>query len=276
LALLSMSCHGAEKTTILVLGDSLSSGYGLDGGASWVDHLARDFAARGAPVDFVNDSISGDTTAGGRARLPDALRRIRREDFVPAEHRHLAFADAQIPLCDGAGAADAAAERPVMLEPKVTARMLEALNLGRGERALLIGAGSGYTAALLAALAAHVTAVDIDPAMLSMARRNLAAAGIDNVELAEGDAHAGWRGPPGQPEQFDAIFISGSLPAVDDSWADALADGGRLVGIEGHAPAMRAVLLTKAGDGMSVRRESLFETVAPRLRGARERQTFQF
>jgi len=79
-----MSCHGAEKTTILVLGDSLSSGYGLDGGASWVDHLARDFAARGAAVDFVNDSISGDTTAGGRARLPDALRRIR-PDWVIIE-----------------------------------------------------------------------------------------------------------------------------------------------------------------------------------------------
>lgn len=197
----------------------------------------------------------------------DALRRIRREDFVPAAHRHLAFADAQVPLT-AAGAAADDDTAAVMLEPKVTARMLEALNLGRADRALLIGAGSGYTAALLAALAAQVTAVDIDAEILSTARRNLAAAGIANVTLEAGDAHAGW------PGQFDAIFISGALPAIDDSWAEALADGGRLVGIEGQAPAMRAVLLTKAGDGVT--REALFETVAPRLRGARAPRAFQF
>lgn len=196
----------------------------------------------------------------------DALRRIRREDFVPAAHRHLAFADAQVPLTAAGAAADDTAA--VMLEPKVTARMLEALNLSRGDRALLIGAGSGYTAALLAALAAQVTAVDIDAEILSTARRNLATAGIANVTLETGDAHAGW------PGQFDAIFISGALLAIDDSWAEALADGGRLVGIEGHAPAMRAVLLTKAGDGVT--REALFETVAPRLRGAPAPRAFQF
>jgi len=217
-----------------------------------------------------------------------ALRRSRREDFVPPAHRHLAFADTQIPLQSAAAAAQNPDECAVMLEPKVTARMAEALNLSRDDRALLIGAGGGYTAALLATLAAHVTAVDIDPELLRVAKRNLAAAGIDNVALQTGDAHAGW----GAAESFDAIFISGSLPAIDDSWADALRDGGRLVGIEGHAPAMRALRLTKhggggdgdgdgggAGDGdgrATITRESLFETVAPRLRGAAEPARFQF
>ena len=74
---LSISCHAAEKTTILVLGDSLSSGYGLGDGEGWVDLLARDFHRRGLNIELVNDSISGDTTAGGAARLPDALSRIR-------------------------------------------------------------------------------------------------------------------------------------------------------------------------------------------------------
>ncbi|MDD9811244.1 MAG: protein-L-isoaspartate O-methyltransferase [Gammaproteobacteria bacterium] len=222
------------------------------------------------------------------AQTLDALRRIRREDFVPPAHRHLAFADTQIPLQSAAptdGAAENADERAVMLEPKVTARMAEALNLSRDDRALLIGAGGGYTAALLATLAAHVTAVDIDPALLRVAKRNLAAAGIDNVALQTGDAHAGW----GAAESFDAIFISGSLPTVDDSWTDALTDGGRLVGIEGHAPAMRVLRLTKHGGGggdgggdgdgdcrATITRESLFETVAPRLRGAAEPARFQF
>ncbi|MDD9854755.1 MAG: protein-L-isoaspartate O-methyltransferase, partial [Gammaproteobacteria bacterium] len=99
------------------------------------------------------------------AQTLDALRRIRREDFVPPAHRHLAFADTQIPLQSAAptdGAGENPDERAVMLEPKVTARMAESLNLSRDDRALLIGAGGGYTAALLATLAAHVTAVDID------------------------------------------------------------------------------------------------------------------
>lgn len=74
---LAISCHAAEKTTILVVGDSLSSGYGLGGGDTWVDLLERDWARAGREVEFVNDSISGDTTAGGAARLPAALGRIR-------------------------------------------------------------------------------------------------------------------------------------------------------------------------------------------------------
>jgi len=192
----------------------------------------------------------------------DALRRIRREHFVPAQYRHLAFADVQIPLDGGAG--------EVMLEPKVGARMLEALSLGGGDRVLGVGAGSGYLVALLASLSAHVTAVEINPQLLALARRNLAAAAIDNVTLQSGDAHAGW----GEPGQFDAILISGSLPALTEAWPAALTDGGRLVGIEGQAPAMTAVQLVK--DGGRVLRETLFETVVPRLRNVSEPDSFQF
>lgn len=194
----------------------------------------------------------------------NALRQIRREDFVPPEYRHLAFADVQIPLGDG----------EVMLEPKVSARMLEALALGGGEAALEIGAGSGYLTALLASLSAHVTAVEIAPSLLARARRNLAMAAIDNVTLELGDAHAGWGGRGHERRQFDAILISGSLPLIGEAWHDALADGGRLVGIEGHLPAMSVVRLAKTAGGIT--RETLFETVAPRLRGVHEPPEFQF
>lgn len=193
----------------------------------------------------------------------DALRRIRREHFVPAQHRHLAFADVQIPLAAGAAG-------EVMLEPKVGARMVEALNLGGSDRVLEVGAGSGYLVALLASLSAHVTAVEIDPQLLTLAQRNLAGAAIDNITLQSGDAHAGW----GEPGQFDAILISGSLPVITEAWPAALADGGRLVGIEGHAPAMTAVQLVK--NGGRVLRETLFETVVPRLRNVVEPDSFQF
>ena len=199
----------------------------------------------------------------------NALRQIRREDFVPDECRHLAFADVQIPLTPSSGDGGGGGGE-VMLEPKVGARMLEALALGADDTVLEIGAGSGYLVALLAAVSAHVTAVEIDAQLLARARRNLAMAAIDNVTLELGDAHAGWS----STKPFDAILISGSLPKITDAWADALAVGGRLTGIEGHPPAMTVVRWVKTGD--SVVRETLFETVAPRLRNVVEKPEFQF
>lgn len=204
------------------------------------------------------------------AQTLNALKQIRREDFVPAEHRELAFADVQIPLGDG----------EVMLEPKVSARMMEALDLGAGDKVLEIGTGSGYLTALLASVSAHVTSVEIDERLFAAARRNLAKAAIENITLENGDAHAGW----GAARQFDAILISGSLPKIidsrpdspdsPDSWTAALADGGRLVGIEGPPPAMAVVRLTKKNHGVT--RESLFETAAPRLRNVFEPAEFTF
>ncbi len=195
----------------------------------------------------------------------DALKQIRRADFVPAEYRHLAFADVRIPLGDG----------EVMLEPKVSARMVEALQLSATDKVLEVGGGSGYVTALLALLSAHVTSVEINPRLFAQARRNLAAAGA-NVTIENGDAHAGW----GAPGQFDAILLSGSLPHLTDasSWVTALAGGGRLVGIVGHLPIMQVVRLTKtaATATADVVRESLFDTTAPRLRNVEEKIEFQF
>ena len=195
----------------------------------------------------------------------DALQGIRREDFVPAEYRDLAFADVQIPLRGESGG-------EMMLEPKVSARMLEALALSATDEVLEIGTGSGYLSALLASLSARVTSVEIDHGLLATARGNLVKAGVENVVLVHGDAHAGW----GEAEQFDAILIGGSLPKITDAWLTALAGGGRLVGIEGHPPAMHVVRLTKTDGADLVTRESLFETVAPRLSNVPEPAEFTF
>ncbi|MGR3913454.1 MAG: protein-L-isoaspartate O-methyltransferase [Gammaproteobacteria bacterium] len=189
-----------------------------------------------------------------------ALRHVRREEFVPAGQRHLAFADVRIPLGRG----------EVMPEPKVDARMMEALELRGGECALAAGAGSGYLAALLASVCARVCVVEEDARLLELARGNLRRAGIGNVTLHAGDAHAGW----GAPGEFDAIVLSRSLPNISDAWAGALADGGRLVGIEGQLPAMQVVRLQKCG--RQVTRKSLFETVAPRFQGVVEEEAFEF
>lgn len=84
LASVALSCQAGEKTTILVVGDSLSAGYGLQSGEGWVELLARDLNHGDMNFNIVNDSISGDTTAGGGARLPSALRKIR-PDWVIIE-----------------------------------------------------------------------------------------------------------------------------------------------------------------------------------------------
>lgn len=189
-----------------------------------------------------------------------ALDAVKREDFVPKKYRARAFADMQIPLGDG----------EVMLEPKVGARMVELLRLAPGDRALNIGAGGGYLAAVLAAMCAQVTAVEINPRLLAAARRNLARAGLRNVTLEQADAHAGW----GARRQFDAILVGGSIPALTDEFLAALNLGGRWVGIVGHAPAMEVIRVCKTAQGIT--RESLFDTRAPRLRNIDEPPRFRF
>ena len=128
----------------------------------------------------------------------DLLSEVKREEFVPAEQKLLAFADVCLPL--GSGAA--------MLEPKMEARLLQELGLKSTDRVLEIGAGSGYMAALLAARAEFVTSLEIEPALVAMARANLARAGIANVAVEQADGLKGWTAKA----PYDAIVISGSVP----------------------------------------------------------------
>ena len=75
LFIFSISCHGIEKTTVLIVGDSLSSGYGLQPGEGWVHLLSEKLEQLEKNIELVNDSISGDTTAGGLARIKAGLQR---------------------------------------------------------------------------------------------------------------------------------------------------------------------------------------------------------
>jgi len=190
----------------------------------------------------------------------NALNTIRREDFVPAAQRDLAFADVQLPLGDG----------EVMLEPKVSARMMEALHLSASDQVLEIGTGSGYLTALIATVCCNVASVEINPGFIEQAERNLGASGITNYQIIEDDAHDGW----GENDSFDVILVSGSVSTINNGFLAPLRDGGRLVGIEGNAPAMQAVIYHKS-DG-NVTRRSLFETWAPRLKNAEDKPEFVF
>ncbi|MCH2221806.1 MAG: protein-L-isoaspartate O-methyltransferase, partial [Dechloromonas sp.] len=176
----------------------------------------------------------------------DLLFVVKREDFVPAAYRNLAFADMEIPI--GSGQA--------MLAPKIEAKMLQELGIKKTDKVLEIGTGSGYMAALLAARAEHVVTVEIRPEIAAPAKENLARAGVSNDSIEVGNGINGWsqRGP------YDAIVVSGSVPNVSPSLLKQLRVGGRLAVITGEAPVMEAQLITCTAEG-TYNTVNLFETV---------------
>lgn len=191
----------------------------------------------------------------------DLLMVVKREQFVPAAYRSLAFADTEIPL-----SADAS-----MFTPKLEARLLQELAPRKHEQVLEIGAGSGYMAALLAHRSRHVNTVEIDPVLQQMAVKNLASYGISNVAVLQGNGARGWD----DGNEYDVILVSGSLPLLPDAFLQQLKIGGRLLAIVGQAPVMSAQLTTRVAE-LAWRSETLFETCVKPLRDALTPSPFKF
>ena len=191
----------------------------------------------------------------------DLLHEVRREDFVPAEHRALAFADLEVPLGHG----------EAMMQPKVEARILQELNLQPHESVYEVGTGSGYLTALLARRARHVTSAEIHPELRARAQASLAAAGVRNATLLEGDSAA----RPLAEGAYDAIVITGSLPVLPRAFLERLAPGGRLFAVLGDAPVMKATLVHQPQAGSPTHVE-LFETLLKPLVNAPQPSRFRF
>lgn len=192
-------------------------------------------------------------------RVLDVLEALPREAFVPPAYRGVAYADTQIPLAHG----------EVMMAPSVEGRLLQALDLAPGDEVLEIGCGSGFLTACLARLGGRVTSIDIHADFVDLARRQLAAQGIENCDLRVEDAFA-----RSDETRYDAIAVTGSVPDYRGEFDDWLKPGGRLFLVEGSGTLMEALLLVNGGAG--VRRESLFETVLRPLLNAPARPGFRF
>ena len=193
------------------------------------------------------------------------LRVVKREEFVPAEHRDLAFVDVEIPL-----KADAAPGQ-TMLAPRVEARLLQEVAVKNTDKVLEIGTGSGYMAALLAAKAEFVYSVEIDPELVDLARANLKKAGVANVSVDLGDAARGWD----LYAPYDVIVVSASLPVLPESLLRQLKIGGRMVAVVGESPTMEAQLV-KRTDENAFSTVNLFETVVAPLVNAQRPEKFVF
>jgi protein-L-isoaspartate(D-aspartate) O-methyltransferase len=191
----------------------------------------------------------------------DLLAKVKREDFVPSVYRSLAFVDMAIPLGNG----------EFMWEPKLEARVLQALEIKRGDRVLEVGTGSGYLTALLASLAQQVISIEIDPALKDEAEKKLKAHGLENVTVKVGDAARDWSGDG----KFDVIILTGATPMLPEAYLGRLNPGGRLFAIVGEGTVQTATLVTCVAAG-ACQRAGLFEIRVKALANVLEPERFEF
>jgi protein-L-isoaspartate(D-aspartate) O-methyltransferase len=137
----------------------------------------------------------------------EAMRTVPREKFLPPETRPLAYVDRSVLMGDGR----------FLAPPAVLGSLLTQMMPLAGQRALVIGAGTGYSAAVLQAMGLSVTALESSSGLAATAREN-------GIEVAEGPLDAGWK--KGAP--YDQILIDGAVECIPDAIVAQLADGGRL------------------------------------------------
>ncbi len=153
------------------------------------------------------------TNAVNDPRVVAAMARVPRERFVPDDQRAFAYRDAALPLGRGR----------YLNVPMATGRLLTEAYLTAADRVLLIGAATGYTAAILGELVAHVVAVESDPALVAVA--GAALAGDPRIKLVEGPLTAG--APDDAP--YDVLMIDGAVDFVPDALTEQLSPDGRVV-----------------------------------------------
>jgi protein-L-isoaspartate(D-aspartate) O-methyltransferase len=166
----------------------------------------------------------------------NAMRRVPRHEFVPADERERAYEDR--PLGIGSG--------QTVCRPWIVASMVAALGLKGGERVLEIGTGSGYQAAVLAEIADEVFSIEVLPEIAAYGRENLRRLGYRNVQIMSGDGLKGW--PENAP--FDAVIVTCAPESIPPALPDQLRFGGRLVlpmGPEGGEQSLVCVTKTVAG-----------------------------
>jgi protein-L-isoaspartate(D-aspartate) O-methyltransferase len=197
------------------------------------------------------------------SRILDAMLTVPREAFVPAAKQPLAYLDLDLDV-GGSGA------KRYLLQAALTAKLLQAAEIKSTDHVLVVGAATGYAAALAAKIAARVTATESDSALASKAAATLAELGLSNVTVRTAAAADG--DPSSAP--YDVIMLNGSTEIVPTGLFGLLAEGGRLVGVfTAHKPA-RAMIVTHSRGDFGHR--TLFDASAPMLPGLERRAEFVF
>lgn len=195
--------------------------------------------------------------------LLEALASLPRERFLSDDRASIAYADEAVPLGGGR----------YLMEPMVLARLLQMLQPAEEDRALVVGAGPGYGAAVLGRLVRSVVALECDQGLAQRARQLLASLDAANVTVVQGALAEGH--PPGAP--YDVILVEGTIPSIPESLTRQLGEGGRLAvvigaGLPGYPG--RAHLGRKAGGVFSSR--PVFDAGTPALPGFEAPRRFVF
>jgi protein-L-isoaspartate(D-aspartate) O-methyltransferase len=173
-------------------------------------------------------------------RVLEAMAGIPRELFIPLEMRICAYDDGPVSIGHG----------QTISQPYMTALMAQCLELRGPETVLEVGAGSGYHAAVLGALAARVIAIELIPELAEQARLNLEAAGCDaNIQVICGDGSLGF---PGEAP-YDAISVAAGAPKVPPALLEQLRDPGRLVIPVGDLDEQQLRVIAKSGGELTNR-----------------------
>jgi protein-L-isoaspartate(D-aspartate) O-methyltransferase len=182
-------------------------------------------------------------------RIIDAMAGVHREDFVPAARKNIAYLDGHILLRDGR----------YLMEPMAFGRLVHAAAIKPTDKVLIVGAATGYGAAVVSQLAAETTALECDPELAAAARANLAEA--SHVRVVEGVLAAG--SPSHGP--FDVIILEGRVTEIPQTLLTQLADGGRAVAAIGGGNSC-AIKVISFADGTCSSR-SLFDASVHELPG---------
>ena len=192
--------------------------------------------------------------------LLDALLSVPREEFVPTAKKSLAYIDEDLEI----------APRRYLMEPSPFARIAQLAEIQPGDFVLDVGAGTGYSSAVLSKLAGSVVALEQDPALAEKAQSVLSALGYDTVAVVEGPLTAGY---PAQAP-YDVIVIEGAVEQIPQALFDQLKDGGRLVAVEGLGNSGVVHIYVKHGATVSARRA--FNAAVKPLPGFNNAPVFEF
>jgi protein-L-isoaspartate(D-aspartate) O-methyltransferase len=199
-------------------------------------------------------------------RIIAAMMELPRERFLPPAMMPLAYLDLDIPMLE-----DAQQRRTRrMLKPMLLAKLIQAAEVEEGDAVLDVGCTTGYSSALLSHIGATVTALEEEPALAQQAKETLSALGFTKVSVVTGALSAGYA--PSAP--YDVIVLEGATEVEPRMLFPHLADGGRLVCVQGRAPATKAVIYRRTGNDVSGR--AAFDASASVLPQFEEKPAFVF
>jgi len=209
--------------------------------------IASDFATQRQTM--VQNQISA---RGIRAQsVLNAIRKVERHRFVPAEYQKFAYTDRPLPIGEG----------QTISQPYIVALMTELLELHPTDKVLEIGTGSGYQAAILAEICDSVFTIEIIPRLAQRAKVLLENLGYDNIRCRTGDGYRGW--PEHAP--FDAIIVTCAPTQIPKPLEAQLIEGGRMIIPVGQPSAQELVLLLKQ-NGKLIRKSVIPVRFVPMLK----------